>query len=250
MAAELPLALVRAIVAAMRRLAALGALHPSHAIVNGAPIHRLRALSPLWASAIDHDAIRRSIAIRVESMTVHLLRCILQAMPVERRRRLLVEVDSVYTDDQIIVARQAFVGIVCIKIINTQACNYMFSFLPAETRVLDISHAASFELGKTSSQLGAYLSRLRNLRNLKMAGLRFQDIAAFAAHLVSIPHLHWIDLRQSNIEFSPWIVALVDSVPSLQRLDLRSTISSRERRARVREELRAALLERAEKVIF
>ena len=247
-AAVLPLALVRAIVATMRRRAARHALQHPHAIVDGAPIHRLRALSPLWASAIDHDAVRRSIAIRVESMNVHLLRCILQATPVERRRRLLIEIDSVHTNDQITVARQALVGIACIKIINADAC--MFSLLPAETRVLDISHTASFELGKMSSQLGVHLSRLRNLRNLKMAGLRFQNIIAFAAHFADSPHLHWIDLRMSNLKFSPWIVALVDAVPSLRRLDLRGTISSRERRARVREELCAVLLERAEKVIF
>lgn len=247
---QMPPQLVRAIVAAMRREAWRRAEQEQ---ISANAIHRLRALSRLWTNLIDYDAIRRSIAIRVDPMNVHLVHYILQTTTEERRRRLLVQVNAICTNNEISAARRALANVVHFCIIFTTGKGFnenidrMISLLPVETRTLDITSSELIGPIGTFSQYWGHLSRLQNLRRLAMVRLRIHDIERFAAQLADAHylHLHWIDLRMSNFQTSPSIVALVNAVPSLRRLDLRSTIP-RDRRARLREELCAALLERTE----
>lgn len=240
---QFPPALVRAIVAAMRRLAKSE---------RTPRIHLLRSLSPAWASAIDGDAIRRSIAIRTPPMDVYFVRYVLQMMPTERRRRALVSILIPEGEEEFAAARQALANAlhVCIKIrpsrTRFESFGCLMAALSANTRCLDISNNAHIWW---NSNCVARIVRLSNLRSLRMRGIRIEDVGKFTASLAGAARLRWIDLRLTDVKDFTCVIAIVRSLLSLRRFDLRRNLPL-ERRLELRDILRAELGSLAEKVVF
>ena len=254
---HLPPALVRAIVAAMRRR--------SEQRVACERIHQLRMLSACWTAQIDDDARRRNFAIQAEILSVPAVGYFLKTMPVERRRRTLITVlapppvwsraDQNNVDALLrpVAAALRCALHVCIRDkspYSETSLNRMIDSLPRETRTLDLSLPLNSNTPYRFSS-STHIVALPNLRNLVLRGREIINIESFIHPVAraSFQHLRYIDLRGCGVASARSISAIVNAVPSLHRLDLRSTIP-RDRRAKVREELCATLLERAEKVIL
>ena len=252
--AAFPPALVRAIVAAMRRkcLPRDNSVAEMH---NGnRRIHLLRALSHCWRAEIDVDARCRGIALQILPVGIHYVRFFFSTMPVALRRRAQAWIFmggdfNISNREMKLSLSNVLHVLVHQNPVPNHFAKLLTSNLSPDTRSITISMRQTPRGGGAMdfSWVGAHLARLRNLRYFSLGGgtILFGTVFSEGLATADFQKLLTIEFRLANVFDLQDITQILRAVPSLQKLNLCGMIPIRQRDA-----LFADLGDLAEKVII